>query len=49
MKRLDLNNNYNIIVNDYTGRRMVEVDQQGNVVHEMRTGSRTMASIAVVE
>ena len=39
----------NMIVNDYTGRRMVEVDPQGKVVHQMRTGARTMASIAVVE
>lgn len=41
--------NRNWLINDYTGRRLIEVDDQGRVVHELRTGSRTFASIAVVD
>ena len=37
-----------LIVNDYTGRRIIEVDKQGKLLHEWRTGSRTVASIALV-
>ena len=38
-----------LIVNDYTGRRIIEVDKQGKLLHEWRTGSRTVASIARVD
>jgi acetyl esterase/lipase len=37
-----------MLINDYTGRRVVEVDTKGNAVHEWRTGSRTIASIDLV-
>jgi acetyl esterase/lipase len=40
--------NGNLLVNDYTGRRLVEVDSTGKVVNQMRTGPRTIASVAVV-
>jgi hypothetical protein len=36
------------LINDYTGRRIVEVDAKGRVVAEWRTGSRTIASIDLV-
>jgi acetyl esterase/lipase len=38
-----------ILIADYTGRRLVEVDAKGNVVHELRTGARTVASAVIVE
>ena len=38
-----------MIINDYTGRRIIEVDKQGKLLHEWRTGSRTIASIALVD
>jgi hypothetical protein len=37
-----------MLINDYTGRRIIEVDAKGKVVHEWRTGSRTIASIDLV-
>ncbi len=37
-----------MLVNDYTGRRIIEVDAKGKVVNEWRTGSRTIASIDLV-
>jgi dienelactone hydrolase len=39
----------NILMNDYTGRRIVEVDPKGKAVHEWRTGSRTIASIDLIK
>jgi acetyl esterase/lipase/sugar lactone lactonase YvrE len=39
----------NVLVNDYTGRRVIEVDAKGKVVNEWRTGSRTIASIDLVK
>ena len=39
--------NGNLLISDYTGRRLVEVDIVGKVVNELRTGSRTVASVAV--
>jgi acetyl esterase/lipase len=36
------------IVNDYTGRRIIEVDAKGKLLNEWRTGSRTIASIDLV-
>ena len=41
--------NGNLLISDYTGRRLVEVDGAGKVVHELRTGPRTIASVAVVK
>lgn len=40
--------NGNLFINDYTGRRLIEVDGQGNVVNELR-GSFHIASVAVVK
>jgi acetyl esterase/lipase len=37
-----------ILINDYTGRRIIEVDSKGKVVNQWRTGSRTIASIDLV-
>ncbi len=37
-----------MLINDYTGRRIIEVDPKGKVVNQWRTGSRTIASIDVV-
>jgi len=34
-----------LILSDYTGRRLIEVDSTGRVVNELRTGHRTAASI----
>lgn len=41
--------NGNLLIVDYTGRRLVEVDGKGKMVNEMRTGERTFASIDVVK
>jgi sugar lactone lactonase YvrE len=38
-----------ILINDYTGRRIIEVDAKGKVVNQWRTGSRTIASIDLVQ
>jgi acetyl esterase/lipase len=40
--------NGGMLINDYTGRRIIEVDTKGKVVNEWRTGSRTIASIDLV-
>ncbi len=40
--------NGNLLINDYTGRRLMEVDAKGNVVNQLKLGSRTVASVAVV-
>jgi acetyl esterase/lipase len=37
-----------MLINDYTGRRIIEVDAKGKVQNEWRTGSRTIASIDLV-
>jgi len=37
-----------MLINDYTGRRIIEVDAKGKVVSQWRTGSRTIASIDLV-
>jgi acetyl esterase/lipase len=37
-----------MLINDYTGRRIVELDAKGKAVHEWRTGSRTIASIDLI-
>lgn len=36
------------LLDDYTGRRIVEVNANGDVVAEWKTGARTIASIALV-
>lgn len=41
--------NGNLLIVDYTGRRLVEVDPKGKLVNEMRTGERTVASVDVVK
>jgi hypothetical protein len=38
-----------ILINDYTGRRIIEVDAKSTVVHQWRTGSRTIASMDIVQ
>ncbi|MDP9171920.1 MAG: alpha/beta hydrolase fold domain-containing protein [Acidobacteriota bacterium] len=37
-----------MLLNDYTGRRIIEVDAKGKSVNEWRTGSRTIASIDLI-
>ena len=37
-----------VLMNDYTGRRLIEVDAKGNVVNEMRTGARTIATVEII-
>ncbi len=37
-----------MLINDYTGRRIIEVDAKGKLVNQWRTGSRTIASIDLV-
>jgi acetyl esterase/lipase len=41
--------NGSLLISDYTGRRLLEVDAEGHMVHELRMGPRTVASLAVVE
>ena len=36
------------LINDYTGRRLIEVDSKGAVVNEMRTGARTIATVEII-
>jgi hypothetical protein len=38
----------NLLIADYTGRRLIEVDAKGKVVNEVRTGARTIASLDVI-
>jgi acetyl esterase/lipase len=37
-----------LIVSDYTGRRLVEIDKSGKVVNQLRTGARTIASVELL-
>jgi acetyl esterase/lipase len=37
-----------LLIADYTGRRIVEVNADGKIIHELRTGPRTIASLAVI-
>ena len=37
-----------LLIADYTGRRIVEVDAKGKLIHELRTGPRTIASLDIV-
>lgn len=39
----------NLLIADYTGRRLVEVNKAGKVVNELRTGPRTVASVDIVK
>ncbi len=36
-----------VLLSDYTGRRLIELDAQGRVVNQLRTGSRTVASVSM--
>jgi len=38
-----------MLINDYTGRRIIEIDAKGKLVNQWRTGSRTIASIDLVQ
>jgi len=38
----------NILLNDYLGHRIVELNREGKVVHEVRLPGRNIASIAIV-
>ena len=38
-----------MLINDYTGRRLIEVDAKGKMVAQWRTGSRTIASVDLVK
>jgi dienelactone hydrolase len=38
----------NLLINDYTGRRLIEVDAAGRVVHQLRLAPRTVTSVAMV-
>ncbi|MDX2268934.1 MAG: alpha/beta hydrolase fold domain-containing protein [Bryobacter sp.] len=40
--------NGNLLISDYTGRRIVEIDPKDNQVNELRLGPRTVASLDVV-
>ena len=37
-----------VLFNDYTGRRLIEVDKDGKVVNELRTGPRTIATVELI-
>lgn len=37
-----------MIISDYTGRRLIEVNAAGKVVNEVRVGARTIASVDIV-
>jgi hypothetical protein len=41
--------NGNLLISDYTGRRLVEVNRSGTVVNQLRTGSRTIATVSVFQ
>ena len=38
-----------ILISDYTGRRLLQVDTAGKIVSELRTGQRTAASVDVLK
>ncbi|HBY61353.1 MAG TPA: hypothetical protein DEH78_16145 [Solibacterales bacterium] len=38
----------NLLISDYTGRRLLEVDPKGKLVNELRLGPRTVASLNFV-
>ncbi|HYP09779.1 MAG TPA: alpha/beta hydrolase fold domain-containing protein [Bryobacteraceae bacterium] len=40
--------NGGILISDYTGRRLIEVDAKGKVVNELRLGPRTVASVDIL-
>ena len=39
--------NGNVLISDYTGRRLLEVSGAGKLVNELRTGHMTVASISL--
>lgn len=40
--------NGNLLISDYTGRRVLEVDTKGKIVNELRMRERTIASLDIV-
>ena len=38
-----------MLIADYTGRRLLEVDAAGKIVNELRTGPRTVASLDIIQ
>lgn len=44
---LDVLPSGNLLISDYTGRRLIEVDAKGKVLNQLRLGPRTVASVAV--
>jgi acetyl esterase/lipase len=40
--------NGNLLISDYTGRRILEVDPKGKLVHELRMPERTIASLDII-
>ena len=40
--------NGGLLLSDYTGRRLVEVDASGQVVHSFNTGARAFASVSLL-
>ena len=38
-----------LLIADYTGRRLLEVDAAGKIVNELRTGPRTVASVDIIQ
>jgi hypothetical protein len=38
-----------LLLSDYAGRRLLEVDPKGKVVNELRTGARTITSVDVAQ
>ena len=37
----------NILISDYSGKRLIEVDSDGNLVHELATGNWGIASVSL--
>ncbi|MGH9428689.1 MAG: hypothetical protein ACRD2L_20555, partial [Terriglobia bacterium] len=40
--------NGGLLLSDYTGRRLLEIDASGKVVHSFNTGSRAFASVSLL-
>ena len=38
-----------LLIADYTGRRLLEVDAAGKIVNQFRTGARTVASVDIID
>jgi len=37
-----------LLISDYTGKRLIEVDADGKLVHELPTGNWGIASVSLV-